>query len=190
MIVRHGPGLWPGGLRAASLAGEGVVLAVGGGPQPNPRTRRPVVLGGHPRDAPPRPTAGYLYQAVLRRQLTRTLGVEWAPVRRGQAEITGIPTDVLRLFSTRRGPDPRPARHHRSQRGPGRASRVPDHQPTQDPTSPLARSLVHPAGFVSRGPPGLAPPGVIPTNSSTMGLGLIAGQPTTSTRPGRQLLTR
>ena len=53
-----------------------------------------MVLGGHPRDAPPRPTAGYLYQAVLRRQLTRTLGVEWAPVRRGQAEITGIPTDV------------------------------------------------------------------------------------------------
>jgi len=28
--------------------------------------------------------------------------VGWGPVRRGQAEITGIPRQALRLFSTRR----------------------------------------------------------------------------------------
>ncbi len=47
-------------------------------------------------------TAGYLYQAVLRGQLTTTLGVGWEPVRRGQADITGIPTAALKVFSTRR----------------------------------------------------------------------------------------
>lgn len=47
-------------------------------------------------------TAGYLYQAVLRHRLTATLGVEWQPVRRGQADLTGIPVDAVALFSTRR----------------------------------------------------------------------------------------
>jgi conjugative relaxase-like TrwC/TraI family protein len=47
-------------------------------------------------------TAGYLYQAVLRGQLTARLGVRWGPVRRGMGEITGIPPEMLREFSTRR----------------------------------------------------------------------------------------
>jgi conjugative relaxase-like TrwC/TraI family protein len=47
-------------------------------------------------------TGGFVYQAVLRGELTRTLGVEWGPVRNGQAEITGVPRDLLRLFSKRR----------------------------------------------------------------------------------------
>lgn len=47
-------------------------------------------------------TAGYLYQAHLRAELTRRLGVQWTPVRRGQAEIDGIPPAVLRAFSRRR----------------------------------------------------------------------------------------
>jgi conjugative relaxase-like TrwC/TraI family protein len=47
-------------------------------------------------------TAGYLYQAVLRGELTQALGVRWGPVRRGQADIDGIPVDALRVFSTRR----------------------------------------------------------------------------------------
>jgi conjugative relaxase-like TrwC/TraI family protein len=47
-------------------------------------------------------TTGYLYQAVLRHQLTTTLGVEWQPVRRGQADLAGIPVDAVALFSTRR----------------------------------------------------------------------------------------
>ncbi len=47
-------------------------------------------------------TAGYLYQVVLRGQLTAALGVGWEPVRRGQADITGVPAAALMVFSTRR----------------------------------------------------------------------------------------
>ena len=47
-------------------------------------------------------TAGYLYQAELRHQLTKTLGVAWTPVQRGAGEIVGIPPELLRAFSTRR----------------------------------------------------------------------------------------
>jgi len=47
-------------------------------------------------------TGGYLYQAQLRAELTRRLGLEWGPVRRGQADLTGIPPGVLRAFSRRR----------------------------------------------------------------------------------------
>jgi conjugative relaxase-like TrwC/TraI family protein len=47
-------------------------------------------------------TAGYLYQAVLRDELTRSLGVEWKPLRKGGAEIDGVPERVLRAFSRRR----------------------------------------------------------------------------------------
>ena len=45
---------------------------------------------------------GYLYEAHLRWELTRRLGVEWEPVRNGIADIAGIPRSVLREFSTRR----------------------------------------------------------------------------------------
>lgn len=48
-------------------------------------------------------TAGYLYQAELRRELTRLLGVEWEPVRNGTADIAGIPRKVIKAFSKRRG---------------------------------------------------------------------------------------
>ncbi len=47
-------------------------------------------------------TGGYLYQAQLRAELTRRLGVEWGPVRHGQADLTGIPSGVSRAFSRRR----------------------------------------------------------------------------------------
>lgn len=47
-------------------------------------------------------TAGFVYQAVLRGELTRRLGVTWTPVRNGQAEIAGVPPGLLRLFSKRR----------------------------------------------------------------------------------------
>ena len=49
-----------------------------------------------------RVTAGYLYQAELRHQLTNTLGVAWTPVQKGAGEIAGIPPELLRAFSTRR----------------------------------------------------------------------------------------
>lgn len=47
-------------------------------------------------------TAGYLYQARLRHELTATLGVGWGPVRSGQADLAGIDRDSLEAFSARR----------------------------------------------------------------------------------------
>ena len=47
-------------------------------------------------------TAGYLYKAQLRHELTASLGVAWGPVHKGAAEITGIPAELCALFSTRR----------------------------------------------------------------------------------------
>lgn len=47
-------------------------------------------------------TASSLYHAVLRGELTRTLGVGWTPVLRGVAEISGIPRRLLETFSKRR----------------------------------------------------------------------------------------
>ena len=47
-------------------------------------------------------TAGFLYQAALRDELTRSLGVSWEYPAHGQAEITGIGREVRREFSQRR----------------------------------------------------------------------------------------
>jgi conjugative relaxase-like TrwC/TraI family protein len=47
-------------------------------------------------------TAGYLYEARLRAELTRSLGVAWTPVKRGIADVEGVPQEVLRAFSRRR----------------------------------------------------------------------------------------
>jgi Ti-type conjugative transfer relaxase TraA len=47
-------------------------------------------------------TAGYLYEAELRWQLSRRLGVEWGPVRKGIADVDGIPRRAIREFSQRR----------------------------------------------------------------------------------------
>lgn len=46
-------------------------------------------------------TAGYLYQAVLRDELTRALGVEWTPVVNGMAEIEHVSAELCELFSKR-----------------------------------------------------------------------------------------
>jgi conjugative relaxase-like TrwC/TraI family protein len=47
-------------------------------------------------------TAGYLYEARLRAELTRRLGVEWQRPHNGIADIVGFPGDVVRAFSRRR----------------------------------------------------------------------------------------
>ncbi|HEY2053951.1 MAG TPA: MobF family relaxase, partial [Solirubrobacterales bacterium] len=47
-------------------------------------------------------TAGYIYEANLRHELTQRLGVRWQEVRNGIAEIEGFDPDHLRAFSTRR----------------------------------------------------------------------------------------
>ncbi len=46
-------------------------------------------------------TAGVLFQAAMRRELTERLGVEWGPTHHDSAEIAGIPLGVLREFSRR-----------------------------------------------------------------------------------------
>jgi conjugative relaxase-like TrwC/TraI family protein len=47
-------------------------------------------------------TAGHLYQAHLRHELTWQLGVEWGPVENGCAGIEGIDRTVIEGFSERR----------------------------------------------------------------------------------------
>jgi hypothetical protein len=46
--------------------------------------------------------AGYLYQAHLRAELSRSLGVEWETPRKGLADLKGVPADAIGEFSTRR----------------------------------------------------------------------------------------
>jgi len=46
--------------------------------------------------------AGYLYEAHLRHELTRRLGLEWTEPLKGMGELAGVPEDALRAFSTRR----------------------------------------------------------------------------------------
>jgi conjugative relaxase-like TrwC/TraI family protein len=59
-------------------------------------------LDGQPILEHYRLAAGYLYQAQLRYELTRSLGVEWREAQKGMAEIAGVPDEVLREFSKRR----------------------------------------------------------------------------------------
>jgi conjugative relaxase-like TrwC/TraI family protein len=47
-------------------------------------------------------TAGYLYQAVLRAELTRRIGVAWGPVHNGVADVRGVHRPVIEAFSQRR----------------------------------------------------------------------------------------
>ncbi|MCP4380636.1 MAG: relaxase domain-containing protein [Hyphomicrobiales bacterium] len=47
-------------------------------------------------------TAGFLYEAQLRHELTVRLGVEWEPADNGIADIAGTDPEVLDHFSTRR----------------------------------------------------------------------------------------
>ena len=46
--------------------------------------------------------AGYLHEAVLRRELTERLGVRWQPVRNGMADIEGFTRSQIDAFSRRR----------------------------------------------------------------------------------------
>jgi conjugative relaxase-like TrwC/TraI family protein len=47
-------------------------------------------------------TASYIYEAHLRYELTRRLGIEWQQPRKGIAEIKGFADEWLKAFSTRR----------------------------------------------------------------------------------------
>jgi conjugative relaxase-like TrwC/TraI family protein len=46
--------------------------------------------------------AGYVHEAVLRRELTARLGVRWQPVRNGMADIEGFTRPQIEAFSRRR----------------------------------------------------------------------------------------
>ena len=46
--------------------------------------------------------AGYLHEAVLRKELTERLGVGWQPVRNGMADIAGFTRPQIEAFSRRR----------------------------------------------------------------------------------------
>lgn len=47
-------------------------------------------------------TGGFVYQAELRARLSEYIGVEWAPVENGVAEIRGVPGAMVEHFSKRR----------------------------------------------------------------------------------------
>jgi Ti-type conjugative transfer relaxase TraA len=47
-------------------------------------------------------TAGFLYQAVLRTELSRELGLRWQAVEHGSADLEGVPRRVIEHFSQRR----------------------------------------------------------------------------------------
>lgn len=47
-------------------------------------------------------TAGYIYQAALREELSDRLGVRWQPVRNGTADIEGVSRSAVEAFSQRR----------------------------------------------------------------------------------------
>src|SRR3712207_9053656 len=46
--------------------------------------------------------ASFIYQAVLRAELTRTMGVEWGTVRGGIGEVVGVPRAVREAFRDRK----------------------------------------------------------------------------------------
>lgn len=77
-----------------------------------PGARSRLVAGPRPygslkgqRPGPKEPSAGCLYQAALRQQLSRRLGVARTYVRNGTAEIDGVPRPVIEAFSRRRAED-------------------------------------------------------------------------------------
>lgn len=45
---------------------------------------------------------GHLYEAALRAELARRLGIEWGPVRNGIADCAAVPRGVINAFSQRR----------------------------------------------------------------------------------------
>ena len=47
-------------------------------------------------------TAGFLYQAQLRHELTVRLGIVWQPVSNGTADIAGVDREIIEAFSRRR----------------------------------------------------------------------------------------
>ena len=69
---------------------------------------------------------GGLYQSVLRAELTHRYGIAWGPIVNGQAEIAGVPAELLEVFSKRTvAGRRRTGRQGRASSGPGRAGTRP-----------------------------------------------------------------
>ena len=95
---------------------------------------------------------GGLYQSVLRAELTHRYGVAWEPIVNGQAEIAGVPGELLEVFSEarrpgrrraggqgRRVPSPRGSGPDDAGSGPRCAGR---RRPTPGPTRPATVSRI------------------------------------------------
>ena len=67
---------------------------------------------------------GGLYQSVLRAELTHRFGVEWRPIVNGQAEIAGVPDELLDVFSKRTADIDARARRQARRVPPPRGSRA------------------------------------------------------------------
>ena len=101
---------------------------------------------------------GGLYQSVLRAELTHRFGVAFGPIVNGQAEIAGVPDELLAVFSKRTGVDRRrdrrPRRRVRAARGPGpdplRACRHPTRSRRRHPHPQVRQRPERPAHPVAR----------------------------------------
>lgn len=127
--------------------------------------------------------AGMLYNATLRVELTARLGVAWDLVdRNGQADIAGVPKDLIALFSKRRRQvERRGAQRIATARGPSRAgpdrrraggavpARHLQHPPKQDPRGRdnAGRSVADGGERRRTGPRHLAPPDAGPGQRSS-----------------------
>ncbi len=89
-------------------------------------------------------TASYIYEAHLRHELTRRLGVEWQPVRKGIADIKGFSAEELRRLLDPPRRDPRGGR--RGRLGAGDAGRDPDHAQGQGPRPDRPRACARRGG--------------------------------------------
>ncbi|MHB1445833.1 MAG: MobF family relaxase, partial [Acidimicrobiales bacterium] len=111
-------------------------------------------------------TAGYLYQADLRHQISRSLGLDWGEVRYGVAQLSAVSPELRGLFSRRRAQvEEGMARHHGSSPASARLAALVD-RPERDGSrsavtmAPEWRRRAEAAGLAPVGPSGPAPPGL------------------------------
>ena len=72
-------------------------------------------------------TAGFLFEAEMRHELTNRFGVRWRPARNGISEIDGAPPAVLRPLLHAAEPDREPTRDQGLLQRPGSAGRGAQH---------------------------------------------------------------
>jgi conjugative relaxase-like TrwC/TraI family protein len=102
-------------------------------------------------------TAGVLYQAHLRHELTRRLGVAWQPVVNGVADIDGVDRQLIETFSQRRArSSPTCTRGVRRRPRRRRPPRSPPGRPRANGPRRRSCARVDPPRPPGRGPAGLA----------------------------------